>query len=173
VDAPVAAPDALVRPWRRATILASTIAALELVVLVLAGVLLLAKPIAHEVRRQAVAHAAAAPKPKPAPVTHRVLPTVPKLTRAQTDVLVLNGNGRTGAASGAAAQLRGLGYLIAGTGNAPHQNYAASVVMFRAGFHAEALRLARDLHVKVVGPLDGMKPSQLQGANLVLVLGVG
>ena len=32
-------------------------------------------------------------------------------------------------------------------------------------------RLARDLHVKVVGPLDGLSTSALHGSELVVVLG--
>jgi hypothetical protein len=43
--------------------------------------------------------------------------------------------------------------------------------MFRKGFQAEAVRLAQDLHVKIVGPLDGLKPSALRGAQLAIVLG--
>ena len=35
----------------------------------------------------------------------------------------------------------------------------------------EGLRLARDLHVGVVGPLDGLKPSALQGGRLAVILG--
>jgi hypothetical protein len=173
VDAPLAAPDSLVRPWRRATIVASLIAAVELVALLLAGVALIGKPLAHAVRRQAEVRAFAPAKKDVPALARQVLPTIPKLARSQTDVLVLNGNGRNGAASEAAARIRGAGYLIAGTGNAPRHDYASTVVMFRPGFHAEALRLARDLRVRVVGPLDGMKTSQLMGAHLVVVLGVG
>ena len=83
---------------------------------------------------------------------------LPKLTRAETGVFVLNGNGRSGAAASEAAKLSNLGYHVPGTGNAKRQDYATTVVMYRPGFQAEALRLARDLHVKVVGPLDGLKP---------------
>ncbi len=95
----------------------------------------------------------------------------PKLSRAATGVLVLNGNGRAGAASAAAARLSGLGYRIRGKGNAARQDYATTVVMYRRGFEAEGLRLARDLHVHVVGPLDGLKPSALHGGKLAVVLG--
>lgn len=172
MDAPLVAPDSLVRPWKRATILASLIAAIELVALVGAGVLLLAKPLAHIVRKQAEVHALA-PAKHVATIPHTVLPTIPKVSRSETGVLVLNGNGRNGAASTEAATLRGLGYLISGTGNAPRHDYASTVVMFRPGFHAEALRLARDLKLKVVGPLDGLRPGQLMGADLVVLLGVG
>jgi hypothetical protein len=43
--------------------------------------------------------------------------------------------------------------------------------MYRRGYEAEGRRLARDLHVKVVGPLDGLKTSALHGAQLAVVLG--
>ena len=56
-------------------------------------------------------------------------------------------------------------------GNARRQDYAATVIMYRAGFRAEGLRLARDLKVKVVGPLDGLAPSALMGGQLAIVIG--
>ena len=96
---------------------------------------------------------------------------MPKLTRTQTSVIVLNGNGRQGAAAAGAARVHAFGYEIAGTGNARRQDYAATVVMYRPGFRAEGLRLARDLKVKVVGPLDGLKPSALMGGQLAIVIG--
>jgi len=43
--------------------------------------------------------------------------------------------------------------------------------MYRRGYHAEALRLARDLHVQIVGPLDGLKPAALHGGQLAILLG--
>jgi hypothetical protein len=172
MDHPVAAPDALIRPWRRATIVASLIAAVELVVLVVAGFALLAKPLSHVMQRQAEARAVAPPAKKHARAAP-VVAAAPKLTRFQTSVLVLNGNGRSGAASDAAGKLRNFGYAISATGNAPRSDYAATVVMFRPGYRPEATRLARDMHLKVVGPLDGLKPKQLQGAQVALLLGAG
>ena len=94
-----------------------------------------------------------------------------RLPRARTGVLVLNGNGRAGAASAEASRLHGLGYVIRGKGNADRQDYATTVVMYRKGFAGEAQRLARDLNVKIVGPLDGLAPSALHGGQLVVVLG--
>ena len=55
MDAPLPSPDALVRPWRTATLVASLVAAIELVLLVVAALLLLAKPLAHAVRHHAEA----------------------------------------------------------------------------------------------------------------------
>ena len=173
MDAPLPAPDALVRPWRRATIVASLIAAVELVVLLLAGFALLAKPLAHQVEKQAQVRAFTPVKKttSAAPKAANPAVTLPKLMRDETKVLVLNGNGRNGAAGAAASTLRGRGYRIAATGNAKRSDYASTSVMYRAGYRAEALRLARDLHVKVVGPLDGLRKRDLQGAELAVVLG--
>jgi hypothetical protein len=174
VDAPLS-PESLIRPWRTATLVASLVAAVELVLLLGAGGLLLAKPLAHALHRHAAATAFAPVKKKAAPVASHVVKHVkiaaPKLSRTKTSVFVLNGNGRTGAASSAAAKLSALGYRIPGTGNAKRQDYATTVVMYRRGFQPEAMRLARDLGVQVVGPLDGLSSSALQGGQLAVVLG--
>lgn len=173
MDAPLPTPD-LVRPWRTATLVASLVAAVELVLLIAAGVLLLAKPLAHMMKRHAET-AAFAPAKKhvaAAPVHHvRVKVPAAKLSRSHTGVLVLNGNGRAGAASAEAAKLQGLGYLIRAKGNAKRQDYATTVVMYAKGYAGEGARLARDLHVKIVGPLDGLAPSALHGGQLAVVLG--
>jgi hypothetical protein len=173
VDAPLAAPDALIRPWRTATLVASLVAAVELVLLLGAGVLLLAKPLAHAMRHHAQA-AAFAPAKKDAtpPPLKKLAPVgIPKLLRSETGVFVFNGNGRAHAASAAATLLSQRNYNVSGTGNAKRQDYATDVVMFKKGFRAEAVRLAHDLHVKIVGPLDGVTPSALHGGQLALVLG--
>lgn len=172
MDAPLVSPDSLIRPWRTATLVASLIAAAELVLLLVAAFLLLAKPLAHAMRSHAEAAAFAPTKKASVPVVHHAAKVPPaKLSRHSTRVFVFNGNGRNGAASAAAAELRHIGYRIGGTGNASRQDYANTVVMYRTGFEAEGLRLARDLHVKVVGPLDGVKPSALHGGQLAVVLG--
>jgi hypothetical protein len=173
VDTPLTAPDALIRPWRTATLVASLVAAIELVLLLGAGFLLLAKPLAHAMQRHAAATAfGPVTKHTSAPVIRKQAPIgLPKLLRSQTGVFVFNGNGRSGAASSEAITLSNLNYQVPGTGNAKRQDYATTVVMFKNGFHAEGVRLARDLHVKIVGPLDGLTPSALRGAQLAIVLG--
>ncbi|MFL5963482.1 MAG: LytR C-terminal domain-containing protein [Gaiellaceae bacterium] len=173
MDTPLSAPDALIRPWRTATLVASLVAAIELVLLLCAGFLLLAKPLTHAMQKRAAATAfAPAKKDAAARVVHKQAPVgLPKLLRSETGVFVFNGNGRSGAASSESAKLANLNYRVPGTGNAKRQDYATSVVMFKQGFHAEGARLARDLRVKIVGPLDGLKPSALRGAQLALVLG--
>jgi LytR cell envelope-related transcriptional attenuator len=170
VDAPLPALDVLIRPWRRATLVASLVAAIELVLLLGASVLILAKPLSHAIQRHAAA-AAFAPVAKYVPVPRKVVVGRPKLTRTQTRVFVLNGNGQSGAAAGEAHRLLTLGYRVPATGNAKRQDYANTVVMYRRGYNAEALRLARDLHVKIVGPLDGLKPAALHGGQLAVLLG--
>ena len=84
-----------------------------------------------------------------------------------------NGNGRNGAASAEAVTLHRLGYPVLATGNAPRNDYATTVVMYRPGMRNEGIRLGRDLHLKVVGPLDGLHTTALHGAKLALILGVG
>jgi hypothetical protein len=174
VDAPLTGgPDALIRPWRTATLVASLVAAVELILLVVAAVLLLAKPLSHAMQRHAEAAAFAPPKkaaPAVAKVKH-VAPPVAHLTRAKTHVFVLNGNGRSGAAATEAARLQSRGYKVPGTGNAKRTDYATTVVMYKRAYRGEGLRLARDMHVKVVGPLDGISTSALHGAQLVILLG--
>src|SRR5439155_16889388 len=114
VDQPLTSPEALVRPWRTATFIASAVAALELVVLCIAGFALLAKPIAHRVQAQTEKRVFAQPaaSKKAAPVPPKPKEHAPRLPRAKTSVLILNGNGRTGAASTAATLLRGRGYRL-------------------------------------------------------------
>ena len=43
--------------------------------------------------------------------------------------------------------------------------------MYRSAYRGDAIRLAHVLGVKVVGPLDGLKPAALHGAQLVILLG--
>jgi hypothetical protein len=44
--------------------------------------------------------------------------------------------------------------------------------MYRAGRRPEAQRLAHDLGVRLVSPLDGVTVRRLRGAQLVVVLGM-
>jgi LytR cell envelope-related transcriptional attenuator len=171
VDAPLPAPDALIRPWRTATLVASLVAAVELVLLLVAGVLLLAKPLSRAMQHHAEAAAFAAPKKHVVARRVKHVVSLPKLTRDETKVFVLNGNGRSGAAAHEAAKLQTLGYRVPAATNAARTDYATTVVMFKRGYEGDARRLARDMKVKVVGPLDGLKPRAMHGAQLVILLG--
>lgn len=176
MDAPFLTPQELVRPWRRATFVAGAIAAIELLLLLGAGTMLVAKPMAHVLQKEAVAVATprpAAPEPKVLKQAIRRMnaPAGKARPRRHVRIMVFNGNGRQGAAGSEASRLSRLGYKIAGTTNATHQDYATSVVMYRPGFRAEGLRLAKDVGVKVVGPLDGIASSSLRGGQLAVVVG--
>jgi hypothetical protein len=95
----------------------------------------------------------------------------PKLSRSQTSVLILNGNGVNGAAGTAAGVLHNFRYRVRSVGNAPRMDYPQSLVMFRPGMRPEALRFAHDVGIKLVGPLDGLRAGAIHGAKLVYVLG--
>ena len=158
-----------VRPWRTAATVAAAIAALELVLLVVVGGALLAKPAAPSKRTTAKAQAAKAVVRQLPPV--RKATVAAELPRRKVKVVVLNGNGRQGAAAELATRVSSRGYRIGLVANAPSQDYVTSLVMYRRGFEGEARRLARDLGVRMVSPLDGMRPGQLHGAHAVLILG--
>src|SRR5581483_7270834 len=102
-------------PWRRATLVVGVIAAVELLVLLGIAVVRLApshagtRPAAAAPTVTAQHHAA----PKAPPV-----PTHPLRARSAVHVLVLNGNGEQGAASGEASRLQVSGYRISGARNA-------------------------------------------------------
>jgi len=173
VDHPIAAPADLVRPWRTATLVLTGVAALELVLLLGAGAVLLGRQLAPHVAGAPTKkrHAQTAPAVKRAPVPKPQPIGVPKHLRRETAVLVLNGNGRTGAAGAEAQAVRAKGYRISRVGNARRTDYARSLVMYRPGYRAEGYRLARDLRIRIVTPLDGMKPRALLDAKLAVVVG--
>ncbi len=173
MDYPVAHAEA-VRPWRTATLVASAIAALELVLLIVAGIVLLGKSLAaHGHAGPAKAHPGktAAGHAPAAATPHRVVRVVARLPRARTHVLVLNGNGVQGAAAQMASLVRARGYQVQGAANAPHAGYPTTLVMYRPGYAGEARRFGHDLNLQLVEPLDGMQPRQLHGAQIVVILG--
>jgi hypothetical protein len=150
-------------PWRTIAVVVAGVAALELLILVIVGVALVAKPMAH----RAITNAAKTPavtKPKPEPM-------LPLLPRRLTSVTILNGNGVAGAAATEASRVRARGYKIGVVGNAPRGSFGQSVVMYRAGRIREARRLARDVGIAIVSPLDGLRKGDLHGAKLAVVVG--
>lgn len=166
-------------PWRSAAFIAVSVATVELLILLVVGIWLFGKFFTDEVSKATdpttVARVAVERELKERgqlPQKTEAKPDAkPLLARGETSVLVLNGNGVTGAASDTANRVRGKSYLIAGTGNASRTDYPRSIVMFRPGFEREARRLAKDLGVRRVIPLDGMRPAELQGAHVALVIG--
>jgi hypothetical protein len=154
-----------VRPWRTAAVVATLVAAVELVVILVAGTIWLAKPLFAS--GPAPVHASTLILKHPIR-THAGLI---KLSRAQTSVLVLNGSGQSGAAAATADTVQAGGYIVSSVGNAPSTNYRSGVVMFRKGYQPEAVRLAHDLHVPRVAPLRGITKLELMGSQLALVVG--
>jgi hypothetical protein len=178
VDTPAAQIE-LVRPWRTATLIASCVAGLELVLLVVLRVVLLGRSVAPHVRA-AAAKAAHAPKHHAVSAAHRTAPArrpaahiARLLPRSKTSVLIMNGNGINGAAAQAATIVRSRGYAVTDTRNAPRTGYPTWRLMAAPGYAREARRFAGDMRLfqSRVGPLDGMTPRQLHGAKLVLILG--
>jgi hypothetical protein len=153
--------------WRTATIAMSIVAAIEFVGLAVIGVALLANPLASHLE----ARAAAAAAPRVRAASPRPKASQAKLPRRQTSVIVLNGSGRNGAAADEAQVVRHRGYVVASVGNAARMDYTHTLVLYRPGYGSEGARLARDLRIRVVSPLDGMRVSRLAGAHLVVILG--
>lgn len=164
--------EVAVRPWRTATLVVAAVAAVELVLLVVIGGALLARsePAAPAAKTRA-AKAVAAKTSTPKAAARGNVAAQADLPRRKVKVVVLNGNGRTGAAAAAASRVSHRGYRLGVVGNAPSHDYPRSIVMYRTGFAAEGRRLARDLGVQIVSPLDGIRPRQLSGAHAVLILG--
>jgi LytR cell envelope-related transcriptional attenuator len=167
-------------PWRSAAFIAASVATVELVILLIVGIWLFGKFFSDEVTkatdpttiaRTAVERrleAEGLARPGTSETDSDVKQVLP---RTETSVLVLNGNGEDGAASKTARKVLRKDYLVAGTENAARDDYPRSLVMFRPGYEAEADRLAKDLGIRRVVPLDGMRPRELQGAHVALIIG--
>jgi hypothetical protein len=164
------------QPWRSAALIATSVATVELFILLVVGFVFFGKFFTGQVERAndpvevakaVVARdkgAVEAKKPAEAPAR-------PVRARNETSVVVLNGNGEAGAAGSEADRVRGRGYLIAATDNAPRTDFTRSVVMYRPGFRREARRLARDFGIRTMTPLDGLRIQDLQGAHVALIVG--
>jgi hypothetical protein len=167
------------QPWRAAAIVAAAVATVELFILVLIGIAFATRFFAGEVEQAATLPQAPAVEQsaavQPAPAADRKKKEQPAakpiLPRGETSVIVLNGNGIAGAAATTADRVRTRGYLIAGHANAPRSDFQQSLIMFRPGFEGEARRLAGDVGIRRVAPLDGISKRDLQGAHLALIIG--
>jgi hypothetical protein len=156
---------------------AAAVATVELFILVLIGIAFATRFFAGEVEQAATlpqaAEQSAAVQPAPAAEQKKKEQSAakPVLPRGETSVIVLNGNGIAGAAATTADRVRTRGYLIAGSANAPRSDFQQSLIMFRPGFEREARRLAGDVGIRRVAPLDGIGKRDLQGAHLALIIG--
>jgi hypothetical protein len=155
-------------PWRTSTVVVGAIAIVELVALIAIGAAQLAPQRAHA----KAPTLAEPPRHTVASVRHIAsLPAHPLRARDRVSVLVLNGNGVQGAASSTATRLHDIGYHIGAAQNAQRHDYAQSMVMYVPGWVKEARRLAHEMGVKLVAPVDGVVPGRLKGSQLVLILG--
>jgi hypothetical protein len=168
-----------VTPWRTAAIVAAAVAAVELFILIIVGVVFGAKVVTDQAEKAVTPRGAAEKTVSTSAATaggqtkenEQTANGAAQLPRNRTSVIVLNGNGVSGAAAVTADKIRDLRYIIAATGNAPRSDFQRSIVMYRPGFKPEAVRLARDLHVRRAVPLDGLTRRDLQGAHLALIIG--
>jgi LytR cell envelope-related transcriptional attenuator len=140
-------------PWRALALFASVVA------LAAGSWLLLAH---HPARTRPIPRSGRVPK------RHVVTPLRP---RSRISVLVLNGNGISGAAGGEATGLLAHGYRHAVPSDAPSLDYARSLVLYRPGWQQEADRLARDVRIPTVAALDGRVAPAYAHVPLVVILG--
>ena len=154
-------------PWRAATLVVGAIATVELAALIGIGAV-------HLAPKPKAATAAATSQPA-RPAAHAVKvaapPSHPLRARTSVRVLILNGNGRQGAASSEAARLQSAGYRIGGAENAQRHDYAQSMVLYVPGWIKEARRLAHDAGIRLVAPVDGLRRAALKGSKTVVILG--
>jgi LytR cell envelope-related transcriptional attenuator len=155
------------RNWRKLTIILGAIAVVEAIVLLVVAIILIAPSVSHHLKSAAERNASL---PKGATGPHTPAGRA-KLAPAQTPVMVLNGNGRGGAAAAGAADVRRLGYKLGLVGNAQRMDYPVSLVMYRPGLRPEALKFAKKMRVRNVGPLDGIRMGKLGRAKLVYIVG--
>jgi hypothetical protein len=168
LDHTLAAPFELgPRNWRKLTIVLGAVALVEAIVLVVVAAILITPSVTHHLHKATQLDATI---PKGATGPHTPAGRA-KLSPAQTPVMVLNGNGQSGAAATTAHTVRSLGYRLGLVGNAPRMDYPVSLVMYRQGFRPEALKFAKAAHVHVVGPLNGVRMRKLGRAKLVYIVG--
>jgi hypothetical protein len=167
------------QPWRVAAMIATAVAAVELFILLLIAFVLGAKAFTNHTDAATFAalhgQASGTAASSDSKDAKQTAPSKPGksalLPRSKTTVIVLNGNGLPGAAAVSADRVHSLHYIITATGNAPRTDFPRSVVMYRPGFKPAAGRLAKDMHVKRVSPLDGVTKGDLQGAQVALIIG--
>jgi len=88
---------------------------------------------------------------------------------AEVRLFVLNGSGVERAAATKADELRGLGYAIAGVGNAPEQ--PGTVVACRPGFEGETVELAAVLRTATIVAFPEPEPDGVADADCIVGLG--
>jgi hypothetical protein len=140
-------------PWRLAALVASAVALAILAGLVLTHRPAQTRPVSDTGR---------------APTGQAMKPLQP---RSRLSVLILNGNGVSGAAGNEATMILARGYRHAIPSDAPQLDYARSLVLFRTGRQGEAERLARDVKIPTVATLDGRVAPEYAHVPLIVILG--
>jgi hypothetical protein len=86
----------------------------------------------------------------------------------EINVFVQNGSGLAGAAATKSNELRGLGYKIAGTGNAPEQT--GNTVACASGYDKEATQLSQVI-TGTVSTFPTSPPAGAEAANCIVTVG--
>ena len=153
-------------PWRTIAVVAGGIAALELLGLVIVAAALLAKPVAHHIKAAAVERDRRAVGTEAKEVSRGAAPAPQRRLRDSAER-----ERRHGRSLGHRFARSARGYKIRFVGNAPRGSYGRSVVIYRGARRAEAYRLSRDLGIRLISPLDGLRPKSFAGAQLAVVIG--
>ncbi len=122
----------------------------------------------------ASAPSAAPPPPTPAVDVGSVGNPPPLADKSQFTVAVFNASGVNGAAGNQVAPaIRAEGYQVGRIDDSPdgRDDLARSVVMYPEGKRNVARNLARDLGITRAPPLDGITEEQLDGADVVVLIG--
>ena len=101
--------------------------------------------------------------------SHR--PAVPLQPPARTPIAVFNASGVTGVAHDLAARLSRAGYPITMVGDTHVRPGAKTTVMFRPPFGPAARKIVKRIPgAQGPYPLDGMRPSQIGKAKVVVII---
>lgn len=128
-----------------------------------ADVLLLQQPDAHNAIAGFLNPPTGARKSAPTSSTT----AVPNVAPSSVKVAVLNGSGRSGEASSAAAALAQNGFVVASVGSAPSFTYATTEVLYGSASQAKAQLVADS----VAGGAQLQSDPSLQGADVELITG--
>ena len=167
MDSSFATPYAASR-WRTATIVAASLAALEFAALLAIGVTVLGKSVAHRVQEKAYAQVSGAARAHDASADRRssasALEDGGARAQRRWDLRSCRSDGRDCFVHAATSS------RASATQVTPDSS-TRTLVMYRDGYRAEGVRLARDARAHLVSPLDGMPQRALLGAQVVIVVG--
>lgn len=123
-----------------------------------------------EVQPATATHATQQTASSRAQTTAPTADAAPLVPRSQVPVAVLNAGASQGTAADGGTHAQQLGYPVTTVGNADG-SLEESIVMYAPGNDALAQRVARDLKISAVGPLDGIRRGDLSGARIAVIYG--